>query len=47
MDYMRSGNLEEDMAEDRYFWHLGVDGRFLAVEILTIKQLLLLPLLSS
>ena len=24
---MRSRNMEEDMAEDRYLWHLGVDGR--------------------
>ena len=24
-------NTEEDMAEDRYLWRLGVDGRLLAV----------------
>ena len=27
MDFMRIRNLEEDRAEDRYLWHLGVDGR--------------------
>ena len=28
--------MEEDMAEDRYLWRLGVDGRLLAVQILYI-----------
>ena len=31
MDLMRSINLEEDMAEDRYLWRLGVNGRLLVV----------------
>ena len=30
-DFMMSGNMEEDMAEDRHLWRLGVDGRLLAV----------------
>jgi hypothetical protein len=30
-DFLRSRNLEEDMAEDRHLWCLGVDGRLLAV----------------
>jgi hypothetical protein len=30
-DLMRSRNMEEDMAGDIHLWHLGVDGRFLAV----------------
>ena len=30
-DFMRSRNLEEDMAEDRHLWRLGVDGLLLAV----------------
>ena len=30
-DFMRSRNMEEDIAEDRHLWRLGVDGRFLAV----------------
>ena len=43
---MKSRNMEEDMAEDRHLWRLGVDGRLLAVQILnqiryfSIKQLL-------
>ena len=32
----RSRNLEQDMAEDRHIWCLGVDGRLLAVQILII-----------
>ena len=27
MDFMRSRNMKEDMAEDRHLWRLGVDGR--------------------
>ena len=30
-DFMKSRDMEEDMAEDRYLWRLGVDGRLLAV----------------
>ena len=30
-DFMRSRNMEEDMAEDRHLWRLGVDGQLLAV----------------
>ena len=30
-NFMKSRNMEEDMAEDRHLWHLGVDGRFMAV----------------
>ena len=30
-DFARSSNMEEDMAEDRHLWRLGVDGRLLAV----------------
>jgi hypothetical protein len=30
-DFMKSRNMEEDMAEDRHLWRLGVDGRLLAV----------------
>ena len=31
MDFMKSRNMEEDMAEDRLLLRLGVDGRPLAV----------------
>ena len=30
-DFMRSRNMEEDMAEDRHLWRLGVDAGLLAV----------------
>jgi hypothetical protein len=30
-DFMKSRNMEEDMAKDRHLWPLGVDGRLLAV----------------
>ena len=30
-DFIKSKNMEEDMAEDRHLWRLGVDGRLLAV----------------
>ena len=30
-DFMKSRNMEEDMAEDRHLWRLGMDGRLLAV----------------
>ena len=30
-DFVKSRNVEEDMAENRHLWRLGVDGRFLAV----------------
>ena len=30
-DFMRSGNMEEDMTEDRLFWRLGRDKWLLAV----------------
>jgi hypothetical protein len=30
-NFMRSRNMEEDMAEDRHLWQLGVDGWLLAV----------------
>ena len=30
-DFMKSRNMEEDMAENRHLWRLGVDGRLLAV----------------
>ena len=30
-NFMRSRNMEEDKAEDRHLWRLGVDGRLLAV----------------
>ena len=30
-ELMRSRNMEEDMAENRHLWRLGVDGRLLAV----------------
>ena len=30
-DFMKSRNMEEDMAEDGHLWRLGVDGRLLAV----------------
>ena len=30
-DFMKSKGMEEDMAEDRHLWRLGVDGRLLAV----------------
>ena len=30
-DFMRSRNLEEDMAEDRHLWRLGVDRWILAL----------------
>ena len=30
-DFMKSRGMEEDMAEDRHLWRLGVDGRLLAV----------------
>ena len=33
-DFMKSRNMEEDMAEDRHLWGLGVDGRLLALWIL-------------
>ena len=29
--FMKSRNMEEDMAEDRHLWRLGVDGLLLAV----------------
>ena len=29
--FMRRRNMEEDMAEERYFWRLGIDRRLLAV----------------
>ena len=30
-DFMRSRDMEENMAENRHLWRLGVDGRLLAV----------------
>ena len=30
-DFMKSRDMEEDIAEDRHLWRLGVDGRLLAV----------------
>ena len=30
-DFMKSRYMEEDMAEDRHLWRLGVEGRLLAV----------------
>jgi hypothetical protein len=30
-DFMKSKNMEQDMAEDRHLWRLGVDGRPLAL----------------
>ena len=30
-NFLRSKNMEEDMAEERYLWRLGVDVRLLAV----------------
>ena len=30
-DFMKSRGMEEDMAENRHLWRLGVDGRLLAV----------------
>ena len=33
-DFMRSKHFEEDMAEDRHLWRLGVDGGLLAEKIL-------------
>jgi hypothetical protein len=30
-DFMRSRKMEEDMAEDRHLWRLGVERRLLAV----------------
>ena len=33
-DFMKSRGMEEDMAEDRCLWCLGVDGRLLAVYVL-------------
>ena len=30
-DFMKSRSMEEDMAENRHLWRLGVDGRLLAV----------------
>ena len=30
-DFMKSRNVEEDMAEDTNLWRLGVDGRLLDV----------------
>ena len=38
MDFMRSRNIEEDMAEDRHLWRLGVDRRLLAIKILIINK---------
>ena len=38
-DFMKSRNMEEDMAEDRHLWRLGVDGRLFAVQILYIYNL--------
>ena len=35
-DFMRSRNLEEDMAKERHLWPLGVDRRLLVVYILII-----------
>ena len=32
-NFMKSRGMEEDMAEDRYLWRLGVDGRLLAVYV--------------
>ena len=29
--FMRSTNMEEDMADDRHLWRLGMDRRLLAV----------------
>ena len=30
-DFMRSRNMEDDMAEDRHIWRLGMDGQSLDV----------------
>ena len=38
MDFMRSRNMEEDMAEDRHLRRLGVNGRILAVQLLIKKK---------
>ena len=37
-DFMRGGNMKENMAEEGHFWRLGMDRRLLAVQILIIKQ---------
>ena len=31
INFTRSRNMDENMAEERHFWRLGVDGRLLAV----------------
>ena len=36
-DLMKNRNMEEDMAEDRHLWRLGVDRRLLAVYFLYIS----------
>ena len=36
-DFMKGRNLEENMAEGRHIWHLGVNGRLLALYIIIIK----------
>ena len=40
-DFMKSRGMEEDMAEDRHLWRLGVDGRLyiIIIIILVIKYI--------
>jgi hypothetical protein len=39
MDFVRSRNMEEDMAEDSHLWHFRVDGWLLNVWILIKKDI--------
>ena len=36
-DFMRDKSTEDEIAEDRDLWRLGIDRRFLSVQILTIS----------
>ena len=46
-DFMRSKNMEEDMAENRYLWRLGVDRRLLGVYVLLIIKILFIFLIIN
>ena len=37
VEFMRSRNMEEDMAEDKHLWRFGIDRQLLVVKILIIQ----------
>ena len=45
-DFMGNRNMEEDMAEDRHLWGLGVDGRLLAEQILIIFIIIIIIIIN-